>query len=145
VTNPGYRTPPSGTTTAYFYTPRDAYRLEGQKRTDFAANYTYDLGVGGRTVGLFLQAQVLNLFNQFQLCGCGALNVFANGGGVQLNTVDRTTRTPVTTGSMAAFNPFTTTPVEGVNWSKGPNFGKALNRSAYTTPRTFRLTFGVRF
>ena len=31
------------------------------------------------------------------------------------------------------------TPVEGVNWAKGPNFGKALNRFAYTTPRTFRL------
>jgi hypothetical protein len=43
------------------------------------------------------------------------------------------------------FNPFTTTPVEGVHWAKGPNFGKALNRFAYTTPRTFLTTFGVRF
>jgi hypothetical protein len=35
--------------------------------------------------------------------------------------------------------------VEGVNWARGPNFGNALNRQAYTTPRTLRLTFGVRF
>jgi hypothetical protein len=43
------------------------------------------------------------------------------------------------------FNPFTTTPVRGVNWDYGPNFGKAINRFAYTTPRTLRITFGVRF
>ena len=47
--------------------------------------------------------------------------------------------------ALQTFNPFTTTPVEGVNWATGPNFGKALNRFAYTTPRTFRITFGVRF
>jgi outer membrane receptor protein involved in Fe transport len=147
VTNPGYRTPPTGANTAYFYTDRDAFRLEGEKRTDVAANYNYNLGVGGRTVGLFVQAQIINLFNQFQLCGCGANNVFQNGGGSVVNTVDRTTRTPVSTGGLPLvnFNPFTTQPVEGTNWAKGPNFGKALNRFAYTTPRTFRLTFGVRF
>jgi len=43
------------------------------------------------------------------------------------------------------FNPFTTTPVQGTNWDLGPNFGKALNRQAYTSPRQMRLTFGVRF
>jgi hypothetical protein len=37
------------------------------------------------------------------------------------------------------------TPVEGVHWAKSPTFGLALNRFAYTTPRTFRLTFGMRF
>jgi hypothetical protein len=45
----------------------------------------------------------------------------------------------------AAFNPFTTVPVEGVNWAKGPVFGTALNRFAYTSPRELRLSFGVRF
>ena len=43
------------------------------------------------------------------------------------------------------FNPFTTTPVQGVNWDYGPNFGKALNRLAYTSPRQLRVSFGVRF
>jgi hypothetical protein len=35
--------------------------------------------------------------------------------------------------------------VRGVNWDYGPLFGQALNRFAYTTPRTLRLSFGVRF
>ncbi len=125
VTNPGYRTPPVGSNTAYFYTARDEFRLEGQKRTDFAANYSYNLSTRGRTVGIFVQAQVLNLFNQFQLCGCGANNVFQNGGGIALNNVDRTIQTPVTNPTTRpAFNPFTTTPVEGTNWAKGANVRK---------------------
>jgi hypothetical protein len=32
-----------------------------------------------------------------------------------------------------------------VNWDYGPNFGKALNRFAFTSPRTFRVSFGARF
>ena len=150
IDNPGYVTEPAGSATQYFYTARDAFRTEGQKRTDFAANYTYNLGARGRTFGLFVQAQVINLFNQFQLCACGAVNVFANPGapgtGAGLQAIDRTIRTPVNSAAtVAQFNPFTQTPVEGVNWSKGPAFGKAATRYAYTTPRTFRLTFGVRF
>jgi hypothetical protein len=43
------------------------------------------------------------------------------------------------------FNPFTDTPVEGTNWAKGPSFGNALNRLAYTSPRAVRFSFGVRF
>ena len=39
----------------------------------------------------------------------------------------------------------TRTPVEGVNWSKRASFGHAQSRFAYTTPRTFRINFGVRF
>ena len=138
--------PPSGTTTAYYYTDRNAFRLEGQKRTDFAVSYHYNLTVGGRAIGLYVNAQIVNLFNQFQLCGCGALSVFANGGNVALNNVDRSIRNNVTApGTYPAFNPFTTVPVEGVHWSKGPTFGTALNRFAYTTPRTFRLSLGLRF
>ena len=99
---------------------------------------------------LFAQLQVLNVFNQFQLCACGS-TVFgtgsaANAGGVNLQRIDTTVLTPGTTASRyAAFNPFTTTPVRGVNWDYGPVFGTALNRFAYTTPRTFRMSFGVRF
>jgi outer membrane receptor for ferrienterochelin and colicin len=145
VTNPGYRTPPSGTGTQYHFTARDAFRAEGQRRTDFAANYAYNVGAGGRTIGLFVQAQVINLFNQFQLCGCGA-TVFSNGGFVTSTTIDQTVRNNLTHSTLyLPFNPFTETPVEGVHWAKGPNFGTALNRFAYTSPRQFRITFGVRF
>ena len=147
VVNPGYLTPPDGANTQYFFTARDAFRLEGQKRTDFAAMYTYGLPTGGgRRLDLFVQGQLINLFNQFQLCGCGGNATFTLGGNVQNQTIDSAVRTNVTHPALyQAFNPFTTTPVEGVHWEKSPTFGLALNRFAYTTPRTFRLTFGVRF
>jgi outer membrane receptor for ferrienterochelin and colicin len=143
VTNPGYQTPPPGSATAYFFVARDAFRAEGEKRTDFAVNYSHRLV--GRLEG-FGQLQLLNLFNQFQLCGCGGTSVFVNGGNVNAQTINQVILTPVTNGTTyQAFNPFTTTPVKGVNWDLGPTFGQAQNRFAYTTPRTLRISFGVRF
>jgi hypothetical protein len=72
--------------------------------------------------------------------------VFVNGGNVANANIDTTVRTSVSApATYQSFNPFTTTPVQGVNWDYGVNFGKALNRFAYTTPRTFRMTFGLRF
>jgi len=135
VTNPGYLSPPTAVT--YYVTPRDAFRTEGQRRTDFAANYAYKIP-GRAGVEIFGQLQVLNLFNQSQLCGCGQA-VFQNGGAVNLARIDQTVRI------LQPFNPFTTVPVEGVQWAKGPNFGTALNRLAYTSPRGFRVSFGARF
>ena len=151
VTNPDniYLTPPSSSVTTYFFGARDEFKTEGQIRTDLAANYVYRIPGAGR-MQLFGQLQVLNVFDQFQLCACGS-TVFgtgsaANAGGVNLQRLDTTVLTPGTTASrFAAFNPFTTTPVRGVNWDYGPNFGKAVNRFAYTTPRTIRMSFGVRF
>jgi len=143
VTNPGYVTPPSGSATAYFYIARDAFRLEGEKRTDFSVMYTRKMA---KTLEVFGQFQVLNLFNQFQLCGCGATTVFTNGGGVNGQTINQALLTSVTNAATyQAFNPFTTTPVKGVNWDFGPTFGKAQNRFAYTTPQTMRVSFGLRF
>jgi Carboxypeptidase regulatory-like domain len=144
---PAYVNPPSGASTIYFYTPRDAFRTQAQKRTDLAINYSR--GIGGRsrmsTLQFFAQAQIINLFNQFQLCGCGG-TVFQNGGATTQTRIDTTTLTSVNTAAKyAAFNPFTTTPVQGVNWDYGPNFGTALNRLAYTSPRQLRFSFGVRF
>ena len=72
VTNPGYATPQGDTSETYYYTARDAFRTEDSRRTDFAANYSYGIGAGSRKVDLFVQAQVLNIFNTFDLCGCGA-------------------------------------------------------------------------
>jgi hypothetical protein len=144
---PNYENPPSGASTIYFYTARDAFRTEAQKRTDLAINYSR--GIPGvrrmSTLQFFAQAQVINLFNEFQLCGCGG-TVFQNGGATTQTRIDTTTLTPVNSASrFATFNPFTTTPVQGVNWDYGPNFGKALNRFAYTSPRQFRVSFGIRF
>ena len=74
VTNPGYLTPPPATGTAavtYYFTPRDAFHTEGERRTDLAVSYNFGSHRLGR-VQPFAQLQVLNLFNQFQLCGCGS-------------------------------------------------------------------------
>ena len=151
VVNPNnvYLTPPASTATTYFFGPRDEFHTEGQRRTDVALNYVYRVPGAGR-MQLFGQLQVLNVFNEFQLCACGS-TVFgtgsaANAGGVNLQRLDTTVLTPGTTASrFATFNPFTTTPVRGVNWDYGPNFGTAVSRFAYTTPRTIRMSFGVRF
>jgi hypothetical protein len=123
----------------YYLTARDAFRTEGQKRTDFAVNYIHNMrGLG--SLQLFGQLQVINLFNQSQLCACGQ-GVALNGGAIDLSRIDQT----VSVTRTAPFNPFTTTPVEGTNWTYGDNFGKAVNRFAYTMPRSLRLSFGVRF
>jgi hypothetical protein len=144
VTNPGYVTPQGGSGVTYYFAGRDAFRTATSYRTDVAANYVFALNRAGRKTELFVQAQVLNVLNQFQLCGCGD-TVFKNGGGVDLTTIDQSVLTRSNSATLQAFNPFTTTPVEGANWALGPNFGKALSRSAYTSPRTLRLSFGVRF
>jgi hypothetical protein len=145
VTVPGfaYVNPPDGAGTTYFFTARDAFRTEGQIRTDMAVNYTHRLSRS--RAELFGQLTVLNIFNQFQLCGCGG-SVFQNGGNVTQTRIDMTVRTAVSNPTLySTFNPFTTTPVKGVNWDYGPNFGKPTSRLAYTSPRELRLSFGVRF
>ena len=144
VTNPGYVTPQGGARENYYYTARDAFRTEASKRTDLALNYTAPLGEGSRKAEVFLSAHLLNVLNKQDLCGCGG-TVFANGGAVALNTVGSGVLAPPNSAAMAAFNPFTTTPVRGVNWNYNANFGTPLNRFAFTSPRTFRLSVGVRF
>jgi hypothetical protein len=144
VTNPGYATPQGGPNEIYYYTARDAFRTDWSRRADFAASYNRPLGVGSRKVEAFVQAQVLNIFNNQDLCGCGD-TVFLNGGAVFTNRIGSGLLTPVNSAALQKFNPLTTTPVLGVNWNYNSNFGTPLNRFAFSSPRTFRLTFGVRF
>src|SRR5207253_4167375 len=126
VTNPGYITPQGGNTVDYYFSTRDAFHTQGYWRTDLAVNYTHAVAGSPHRVEFFGQAQVLNLFNQFQLCGCGA-SVFANGGNLTQTNIDQSILTNSNAATrFQAFNPFTTKPVQGVNWDYGPNFGKAL-------------------
>ena len=49
---------------------------------------------------------------------------------------------------MAAFNPFTETPIEGVNWAKRTGataFGTANSQFSYTTPRMWVVSVGVKY
>ncbi len=114
------------------------------RRTDIAVNYTLPLGLGARQLTPFVQIQVINLFNNQDLCACGG-DVFTNSGGVALNRIGSGVLSPIGASTLARFNPFTETPVQGVNWNYNQNFGTPLNRFAFTTPRMFRMSFGVRF
>jgi hypothetical protein len=133
VADLGYARPPASV--EYVFFPRDQYRTEGQYRTDFSTNYKRR--IVGRAEAFF-HAEVLNIFNQFQLCGCGG-TVFNNGGGSDVRVINTAIQV------LQTFNPFTDTPVEGTHWRRGPLFGQPTNRFAYTTPRTFRFNVGVRF
>jgi outer membrane receptor for ferrienterochelin and colicin len=130
VTNTfAYETPP--TQAAYFFTDRDAFRTDTVYRTDLAVNYSYRLR-GLSNAELFFQTQIWNLFNGDSIA--------------DVNNIDVTTRTrDGGLATLTAFNPFTVTPEQGVNWQLGPNFGLARNKNAYQLPRQIRFSFGVRF
>jgi len=143
ATRAKYVTPQGGASETYYYTARNAFRTDGEFRTDFSASLNHSVSAKSQKFDLFAQFHVLNVFNQFQLCGCGG-SVFANGGNVVLANINTGVNSPNGT-TRPSFNPFTTTPVQGVNWDFAPGFGTPQNRFAYTSPREFRLTFGVRF
>jgi Carboxypeptidase regulatory-like domain/TonB dependent receptor/TonB-dependent Receptor Plug Domain len=130
VTNPGYATPPASVT--YFFTSRDAFRTDDITSTDLSVNYSFFMNAFGQQFELFLQPEVLNVFDEQGV-------IF----------VDTTVGTVLSAGTLGAglqaFNPFTTTPVEGVHWRRGPNFGKATNATNFQTPRTYRVSLGFRF
>jgi len=137
VTNPGYLTPPA--TVSYFFGGRGILKTDDITRTDLTVNYRLGVFHG---VEIFVQPEVINLFNEHGLVSYDE---------EVLTAVDCA---PQTTGTLAApcpakglqpFNPFTTQPQEGVNFLKGPNFGKATSESDFQTPRTFRVAVGLRF
>jgi hypothetical protein len=129
VNDPGYAEPPD--TVGYWFTARDAFRTENMYRTDLSINYEYR--VGGRA-SLFGQAQVLNVFNQFQLfnLGSNAINTTV------LTAVDDPDR-------FTPFNAFSERPVQGVHWDYDERFGTPTGAAAYTLPRTYQFAVGVRF
>lgn len=131
----------------YYFTARDAFRTDGSNRTDLSLDYEYRIKATARPVSVFLHFDTLNLFNQFDLCGCGG-TVFTNGGSTNLSRINTGVLTAGNSATLQPFNPFTTTPVEGVNWAKRTGtaaFGTANSQFAYTSPRMWRFSTGVRF
>lgn len=135
VTNPGYVTPPSSV--SYYFTARDAFHTDDIKRTDLALNLSTKIA---KTVEIFIQPQVINVFN--------------NQAVVAVDTTVRTALSPGTGNTFLPFNPFTTVPVKrptgdtsvkNANWDFGPNFGKPRSASDYQQPRTFLISMGARF
>ena len=125
----GYATPP--TNVAYYFSKRGQYRWDNVTATDLSAQYQLPFS----RLGLFAKADVLNVFNrQAQIGG------------------DTTILTHRNSSKMKRFNPFTETPVQGVNYDFGPNFGKpnapttaSSTNGSYQLPRTYRFGVGLRF
>jgi hypothetical protein len=134
VQDPGdFLNPPQ--TAVYYFTERDEFRTEAEYRTDLALNYERRFGSPTRGFTAFAQFHILNLFDQFQL-----FNITGN----DINTTVLTAASGGT-GDFAHFNPFTENPVRGVHYELGENFGKPITKDAYTLPRTFRFSLGLRF
>jgi len=123
--NPGYASIPNG---LYYFSDRGAFRTDDISSTSLAVRYSR--GIAGNAE-LFAQGDLLNAFNQHGLADPSRI-----GTGVT---------TAATSTALQPFNPFTETPVEGTHYQRAANFGQALNNMAYQTPRTVRLSFGVRF
>ena len=122
VPNPGYATPPGDA--LYYFSPRGAFRTDAISSTDIAATLTVRLF---QAVDLFIQPQVLNLFNQH-----GAVAVNTDLVATALDDPDH----------LKPFNPFTEKPVRGVNYQYAEGFGQPIG---YQLPRTFRISVGLRF
>ena len=158
--NPGYKFSQIGSLHNYYFSKRGEFRTPSVFSTDLSLNYSLPLF---HRTQLFAQAQMLNIFNRSEI------NNIVNG---QLDTTIKTARTdgaavagasgPTDSAKIKSglfpFNPFNEQPKEcpqnadawtcyqmGANWQKGPLFGQGLSKDAYQTPRTYRLSVGVRF
>jgi outer membrane receptor protein involved in Fe transport len=125
VTNPGYLSPTSSVT--YYLSERGELRRDGIFRTDLSLNWTHKLP--GLTKGqVFFRGVVTNLFNHQRVDGFNT-------------TILRRDNNS----AYAAFNPFTETPVQGVHWDFGPEYGKVTGPGSYQTPREAYFSVGFRF
>src|SRR5438093_1292591 len=125
VTNPGYVTPVSSV--AYYVIPRGDFRWDSLWSTDLAFTWGKKLSQRQKTE-VFFRGVVSNVFN----------NAARLRGDIGINTRFNNT-------AFQAFNPFTTTPVKGVNWDYSPTFGQPQAFDDYQPPRQFSFSAGLRF
>jgi hypothetical protein len=112
----------------YYFTPRGALETSDITRTDLGLNYAFKWNAFGKSMEVFVQPEVINLFNE---------------DGVEI--VNQSVDTADNDGSLSEFNPFTETPVEGVHWARGVNFGMPVSETDYQQPRLYRVSIGFRF
>jgi len=132
VVNPGYVTPP--TTEGYYFSSRGAYHTPNITATDISLNYNTTPS-WLRGLSFFAQAQLINALNE-------------NG----LVSYNASVLTAYNDSTLKRFNPLAgDVPVEGVNWKKGPLFGKPTSatnsdvQGSFQLPRTYRFNVGIRF
>ncbi|MCB1049439.1 MAG: TonB-dependent receptor [Acidobacteria bacterium] len=117
----GYRSVPS--TNTYFFSGRGEYKLDDWYATDLGINYSINF----KRLEFFLQIDIFNIFNQDAVVDAANVDTSV--------IVDRNN----------PFNVYTDTPVEGVNYRLGDNFGNPTDNAAYQNPREFRFDVGFRF
>ena len=154
VTNPGYVRPPTSVT--YWFTARDAFHTDDILATDVSFNYAFQWNAFGKSMEVYFQPEVLNVFNDDSVLlvnttvfdattGCnGRTNANCRvNPALPFDAATNPSRT------LQRFNPFTDTPVEGVHWVKSDAFGKSILpgglNTDYQVPRTFRFSVGFRF
>ncbi|MEO8034172.1 MAG: TonB-dependent receptor [Acidobacteriota bacterium] len=125
VTNPGYLAPPS--TVTYFISGRGEFRFDGLSATDLSLSWNHSLP-GLNKTQVYARFVFNNIFNE-----------------QALTSFNTTVLGKSNDSTLAAFNPFTTAPAEGVNWKKGPNFGQTTSPSSYQSPRNYYFSAGFRF
>ena len=125
--------------------------------TDLSLNYSFQWGVLGKDVEIFLQPEILNLFDNDGLLnvnttvfdatsgcpGASNANCRVNPGRPFNNNPNDPNYNPSVT--LQPFNPFPDTPTEGVHWRKSDNFGKGTSENDFQLPRTYRFSVGIRF
>ena len=103
---------------SYSFDGRGNEQWDNVHRSDISFNYGFFI----KSVELFLQADVLNIFNEgAQTDGVTTLNILND------------------------FNPYTETPVEGIDWERDEDFGTASTEDDFQTPRFYRFSVGIRF
>src|SRR5262249_33498470 len=129
-----------GPATGNYYICRDCNRFDAASSTDLALNYAIPVA----RAQLFVRGVVTNVFNEHALCGCG--RDWAGNGATTANPgVSTTVNGPGNSSAFKVFNPFTETPVEGVNYGKASNFGKATAFTGYQASRSHGFSVGARF
>jgi len=142
VSNPGYSSPPANV--SYWFFARDAFRMEDLHRVDLSLNWSHKLGI--HRAEIFFRGRVLNVFNRDGLTNAsGGQERAGETGCATTGCIDTTVLSNRNNATLARFNPFTETPVEGVNFIKGTAFGTPTSRYAYQYPRSYDFSVGFRF
>ncbi|HEX7153425.1 MAG TPA: TonB-dependent receptor [Thermoanaerobaculia bacterium] len=136
ITNPGYQTPP--TSVNYFFSDRGELRLDDIFTTDIGINW---YSPTFRGIGFFVETDILNVFNLQGVEDPDFINKTVTTRRSGCRQGAGTAADP----QCVAFNPYTTAPVEGVHYRMNAAFGQPINEFAYQTPRTFRVSLGLKF
>jgi hypothetical protein len=136
-TNLGYASVPNG---LYYFSGRGELRADSIRSTDLALRYSVHV----YALELFAQGDLLNAFNNAAL--------------FDPLRISTTVTTAATSATLSPFDPAKQTPIQcptgasaatctamGANYQLATNFGQPLNNLAYQTPRTVRVSLGVRF